>query len=361
MSFSASVAEICSWTGGRLANESALGDRAAAIRVVRPAPLSASQASDVAFFFSREYEKEIPFAKAGVLITAEPFVGPLEKAGLPWWKTTAVVACPDPYLAMALLSEKFAAPLSSVAHTEKPEKGGIHPTAIVHETAEISPTAVIGPYCVIEERVRIGDGTVLYPGCFIGPGAKIGSRTVLFPAVTVYEWTEIGDRVRIHSQTAIGVDGFGYAPRKENGLVVDHQKIHHLGRVVIGDDVEIGASCTLDRGTIGDTRIERKVKLDDQVHIGHNATIKEGAIICGGTAVAGGAVLGRFAYMGGMVAFTRADIGDRAMVGALTLIAKDVPAGGSVVGNPQREFKEHFKAHATLNRLMSERKKEKSK
>lgn len=360
MSFS--VSEVLAWVGGRLANASALGERVESIRVERPVPLGASQASELAFFFSREYEKELPTSRAGILVIGEPFAKPLEAAGLPWWKTTAVVACEDPYLAMALLSERFAARLSSVAHLAAPENTGIHPTAIVHETAEIAPSAVIGPHCVVEERARIGEGTVLYPGCYVGPGVKLGSRCVLFPAVTLYEWTEIGDRVRIHSQTTIGSDGFGYAPRREGGKVVGHQKIYHLGRVVVGNDVEIGACCTIDRSTFGETRIGNQAKLDNKVHVGHNCTLLEGAVICGGTALAGGVTIGRFAYIGGLTGITnRVVVGDGASVGAVALVSKDVEPGGTAVGNPQRPYREHFKAHAALNRLIADRKKGKSK
>jgi UDP-3-O-[3-hydroxymyristoyl] glucosamine N-acyltransferase len=210
---------------------------------------------------------------------------------------------------------------------------------------------------VIQERAQIGAGTVLYAGCFIGPSVKIGKNSVLFPRVSVYEWTILGDRVRLHAGVVLGSDGFGYAPKIIDGQVRGHQKIFHLGRVVVGDDVEIGANSCVDRGTMGDTVIANNVKLDNLVHVGHNSQLDEGAVICGGTCLAGRASVGRYAYVGGLTGITNAvRVGDGAKVGALSLVTKDVPPGGTAVGNPQREHREHFKVHALLNKLSLENK-----
>jgi len=358
-----SVSDILRFTGGRLVNEAVLGTARDAIRVERPVPLAGSRPSELAFFFSRAYEKEVPQADCGVLITGEPFVKPLEASGLPLWKSAAVIACADPYLALGILSEKFAERISSVAHLPGTVKSGeVHPTALVEPGAEIAPDAIIGPNCVVAAGAKIGPRTRLYPGCFVGPDAVIGADGVLFPGVTVYEWTRIGDRVRIHAGTVIGSDGFGYVPRRDGKTVTGHQKIYHLGRVVIGDDVEIGANCTLDRSTFGETRIDSQVKLDNLVHVGHNARVGEGTVIAGGTCLAGRAAIGRFAQVGGLTGITNdVLVGDGASVGALALITKDVPPGTVAVGNPQREYREHFKAHAQLNRLIAEKKSEKNK
>jgi UDP-3-O-[3-hydroxymyristoyl] glucosamine N-acyltransferase len=354
MSFS--VSELVSWTGGRVANEAALGARLGSIRVERPAPLGASGPADIAFFFNREYEAELPGAKPGVLLTGVPFARPLEAAGLPLWSQSAVLVCEDPYLAMAVLSGKFAERASSVAHLKRAVKTSVHPSAVVHPTAELGEGVQVGPNCVIADRARIGAGTVLYPSCFVGPAAVIGEDCVLFPSVVVYEWTQIGSRVRIHANSTLGSDGFGYAPRKADGKVTGHQKIFHLGRVIVGDDAELGANCCVDRGTFGDTVIGRNAKLDNQVHVGHNATVEEGAILCGGTCLAGSSSVGKYAYVGGLTGIAnKVHVGDGASVGACSLLTKDVPPGTAALGNPQREYREHFKAHAALNRLMESR------
>lgn len=357
------VSDILRFTGGRLANEAAIGAIRDSICVVRPVPLGGSEPSELAFFFARAYEKELPQANCGILITGEPFVKHLEASGLNVWKNAAVIACADPYLALGVLSERFAERMSSVAHLPGTVKfGEVHPTALVDSTAEVASDAIIGPNCVIGPRVRIGARTQLYPGCNVGPDAMIGADGVLFPGVTIYEWTWIGDRVRIHAGSVIGSDGFGYAPRREGKSVIGHQKIYHLGRVVIGDDVEIGANCTLDRGTFGETRIDSQAKLDNLVHVGHNARVGEGTVIAGGTCLAGRAAIGRFVQVGGLTGITNdVQVGDGASIGALALITKDVAPGTIAVGNPQREYREHFKAHAQLNRLIAEKNTEKNK
>ncbi len=353
------LAEIIDWTGGKIANLSDLPPGTVeAVRVTRPWTLGASGPSDVAFFFSRSFEGELPTAAPGVLITAQPFIKPMAAAGLPLWKRSVVLVCEDPYFAMAMLSEKFAKGGSSVAHLAKIHEitSEIHASAVVDPSAHVAAGVQIGAHCVIERGASIGSGSVLYPGCYVGPGARIGENTVLFPGVVIYETSEIGNRVRIHASTVIGADGFGYAPKRDGARVIGHQKIYHLGKVVIEDDVEIGAGTSIDRGTFGETRIERQAKLDNHVHVGHNARVGQGAIICGGVCLAGNAQIGRFVYVGGITGIdNHVRVGDGARVGAVSAITKDIPPGGTGVGVPQRDHREHFKAHALLSRLLEER------
>jgi UDP-3-O-[3-hydroxymyristoyl] glucosamine N-acyltransferase len=206
----------------------------------------------------------------------------------------------------------------------------------------------------------LGEGVVLYPHCTVGPDVRIGKGTVLFAGVVIYEGVQIGAQVRIHANTVVGSDGFGYAPIRadlKSKEVTGHQKIYHLGTVVIGDHVEIGSSSTVDRGTFGATRIESHAKLDNQVHVGHNAFVGKGAILCGGICLAGGSIIEDFAYIGGLTGVAnRVKIGKQANVAAMTLVTKDVKDGDVVVGNPQRPYREHFKVHALLNRMLENRK-----
>ncbi|MEO5971669.1 MAG: UDP-3-O-(3-hydroxymyristoyl)glucosamine N-acyltransferase [Bdellovibrionia bacterium] len=359
-----STKDVIHCTGGRLSNlndfESHSRDWEKII-VDRPASLGTSRPSELAFFFSRAFEHELGSANPGILITGDDFIAPLEGAGLPLWKTAAVIACRDPYLALAQLSELFAESLSTVAHApllnrESVQPSVIHPTASIAPSVELGSGVKIGPYCIIEDHVKVGDGVTLYPGCYVGPRCVIGDATVLFPRVTLYEGTLLGDRVRIHAGSVVGSDGFGYAPKLVDGQVRGHQKIYHLGRVVIENDVEIGANSCVDRGTFGETRIGKHSKLDNLVHIGHNSRLDEGAVICGGTCLAGNASVGKYAYVGGLTGIgNHVHVGDRAKVGALTMVTKDVVPGGTVVGNPQRDSKEHFRAHALLSKLLAER------
>lgn len=361
MSFS--VSEVLSWVesvGGRLVNADALGPALNQIRIERPSELGRARSTDLAFFFNKNYQTDLLASSPGVLITGEPFVRPLEASGLPLWKKTAVIACADPYLAMALCSKHLALKLSSVVHPieavtvdSKPE---IHSSTIVHATAEIGLGVEIGPNCVIEEGAKIGDGCILYSGCYVGSQVKLGKNCVLFPNVTLYECTEVGNRVRLHAGVVLGADGFGYAPLREGQKVVGYEKIYHLGKVVVGDDVEIGANTCIDRGTLGETRVDRGAKVDDLVMIGHNCIIEEGAVICGKAGLAGRAHVGKFATIGGAAGLANdVHIGDGAVVAGHTLISKDVPPGMVVVGNPHREQKDHFRIQAMLNKMLKER------
>jgi len=358
MAVSFSVEDILKMSGGKLANADALGLSLASIRVGSPAELKHSKSHHIAFFFSRAYESEIPSARPGILITGEAFVGPMQALGLPLWKTSAVIVCADPYLAMAKLSEKFAVESPS---SFPQADGRIHPNASVHSQAQVAKSCRIDANVVISKGAKIGERCILFPGVYVGENAIIGDDCVFFPNVVIYDETHIGNRARIHANTTIGSDGFGYAPRIESGKPVGHQKIYHLGRVVLGDDVEVGANSSIDRSTFGETLIEKNAKIDNQVQIGHNVRMEEGTIICGGTCVAGSVHIGKYVYIGGVTGITnQVYLGDGAKVAAAALITKDIPAGETAVGNPQRTHGEFFRIQAMLSRMLADRKKKRS-
>ena len=357
MQFSAQ--EVCDHVRGRMVNTGSLKDEVGQVRVSGVSALQTSQKEDIAFFFSKNYQQHLPGALPGILITGEPFVAALEASGLPLWESSLVIAAPDPYWAMGKVSEMVAPFHSAVGPAVKRSEQSIHPTAVVDASAEIGPGVLLGAHVVVEAGVVIGAHSQIYAGSYLGPGVHLGEFCQIFPHVVVYEHVQIGDRVRIHAGSVIGGDGFGYAPVVDSGEVTGHQKIYHLGRVLIGDDVEIGANATVDRGTIEDTVIESQVKLDDDVHIGHNARVYQGAVICGATALAGRASVGRYAYVGGLTGVTNdVHIGDGAKVGAVSLVTHDVSPGDTAVGNPQRTHKEHFRAHAWLNKQSIRKKKD---
>jgi UDP-3-O-[3-hydroxymyristoyl] glucosamine N-acyltransferase len=357
-SVSHSVRELIGWVNGKIVNEGVFLGDPHSVLFSGVSTLKGSTADDIAFFFSKEYMHEIPFAKPGVLIIGEPFAAPLLASGAPQLKTTVVVSCPNPYWAMGVVSEAIAKHRSTIAHVPGHYSGEttIHPLAVVHPTAKIGSGVKIGPHCVVEEYAVIGDGCVLYPSVYIGPKVILGKDGTFFPKVTLYEWTQVGERARFHAGVVIGADGFGYAPILENGIQTGHQKIYHLGKVIIGDDVEIGANSLIDRGTFGDTTIGSKVKIDNHCHIGHNSSVDDGSILCGGVFLAGGAVVGKFVYIGGMSGVGgRFKVGDRAKVGGMSAVDKEVPPGGTLVGNPGRTHRNYFKLQALLNRMLADR------
>lgn len=346
--------ELCS---GRIANESEIGpERIQSLKLTRMSHLSEAKEGDVAFFFSPKFKDELLKCRASVIVTAEPFVGPLKQSGLPLWKTAVFIVSPEPYLAMARVSEGFAFN-SSVSHidVDKSAPKKIHPSAVVDPSAEIAEGVEIRAHVVIEKNVRIGRGSILYPGVFVGQGAQLGDECVLFPRVALYEKVRLGNRVRIHAGAVIGADGFGYAPTPDQGQVTGFQKITHFGAVVLGDDVEIGANTCIDRGTIKDTLIGPKTKIDDQVMIAHNCELGEGVLVCGGVSMAGSVKIGDFVTIGGMCAIPNGTkIGSRAKLAGGTFVFGDIQEGQTVAGYPHRNHREFFRLLSMWNRLLDE-------
>jgi len=210
-------------------------------------------------------------------------------------------------------------------------QAGIHPTAIVAASAQVDSTAHIGPFCVIGEQVRIGPRCVLQATDHVGANCQLGEETKLFPNVTLYSRTEVGCRVRIHSGAVIGADGFGFYPLSDGS----YRKIPQVGRVVIGDAVEIGANTCIDRATMGDTIIEAGVKLDNLVHIGHNSIVGTHSVLAGQVGLSGSVHVGSRVRMGGQVGIAdHITVGDKVSISAQAGVLSDLEPGATVYGTP---------------------------
>ncbi len=224
---------------------------------------------------------------------------------------------------------------------------GIHPTAAIAQSAQIDPTAHIGPHCTVGERVKIGANVVLQAGDFIGDDSALGDGTNLFPNVTIYSRSQIGRRVRIHSGTVIGSDGFGY--------VFDtsfHRKVPQIGNVIIGDDVELGSNCSVDRAALGSTIIGRGTKIDNLVHIAHNVEIGEHCIICGQVGFAGSTKMGNYVVLAGQVGIGgHLKIGDRVTVGSKSGVMHNIPDGETWLGLPAQPDKQAKRIMIAMQRL----------
>ena len=224
---------------------------------------------------------------------------------------------------------------------------GVHPSAAVAQSAQIDPTAHIGPHCTIGERVKIGANVVLQSGNFIGDDSALGDGTNLFPNVTIYSRTQIGQRVRIHSGTVIGSDGFGY--------VLDtsfHRKVSQVGNVVIGDDVEFGSNCSVDRGALGSTVIGRGTKIDNLVHLAHNVEIGEHCILCAQVGIAGSAKVGHYVVMAGQVGIAgHLKIGNKVTVGSKSGVMHNIPDGEMWLGIPAQPDKQAKRIMIAMQRL----------
>ncbi|MDR7521426.1 MAG: UDP-3-O-(3-hydroxymyristoyl)glucosamine N-acyltransferase, partial [Armatimonadota bacterium] len=198
-----------------------------------------------------------------------------------------------PALRAGNLRAAFARALAALA-PPTPVRPGIHPTAVVHPDAQVGPGVTVGPCVVVEAGATIGERTVLHAGTTVGARVRVGADCILYPHVTLYPDCVLGDRVVVHSGAVIGSDGFGYAT--EDGV---HLKIPHVGRVVIEDDVEIGANTTIDRATLGETRIGRGTKIDNLVQVAHNVVIGEGTVIAALCGLAGSVTVGPGVVMAG--------------------------------------------------------------
>lgn len=213
---------------------------------------------------------------------------------------------------------------------------------------KIDPTVEIAQGVFIGENVEIAEGSVIMPGCVIMPGTKISSNVKIYPNVTMYPKTEVGERVVIHSGTVIGSDGFGY--NQVNG---EHQKVYHLGNVVIHRDVEIGANCTIDRGTFGPTVIGSGSKLDNLVHIAHNCILGAKVIVCGQSGLAGSVRVGEFSMLSGHVGVAPGvEIGEKTQVGGHSAVTGNLEGGQIYSGYPARPLREWLRAQATLRKLV---------
>lgn len=207
---------------------------------------------------------------------------------------------------------------------------GIHPSAVVAASAQVDPTAHIGPNCVLGERVKVGPGVVLQAGNFVGDDSVLGESSRLFPNVTLYTRSVLGRRVRIHSGTVVGADGFGYV--FDQG---QHRKVPQVGSVIIHDDVEIGANVTIDRAALGATVIGKGTKIDNLVQIAHNVTIGEHCIIVAQVGIAGSTKIGSYTTIAGQVGITgHLRIGDKVTIAAQSGVMNHIPEGQKWMGSP---------------------------
>lgn len=227
---------------------------------------------------------------------------------------------------------------------------GIHPSAVVAPTATVDAGAHVGPCCVVGDNARVGTRVVLHGGNHIGANSKIGDDTVLFPNVTLYPGTELGCRVRIHAGTVIGSDGYGYV--QDAGI---HRKVPQIGNVIIGDDVEIGANVTIDRGALGPTVIGKGTKIDNLVQIAHNVQIGEHCLVISQVGIAGSTKLGNYVVLAGQVGLAgHLKIGNQVTVAAQSGVMHDIPDGQKWLGSPaapDKEMKRQFIALKHLHEL----------
>ena len=301
------------------------------------ATLLNAKEGQIAFLSNVKYRQQLSDTKASAVIITEECLDEC--------KTNALVMT-NPYMGYALLAQ--------LLDTTPKTAENIHPSAVVDASASIGNHVSIGANAVIESDVELADGVSIGAGCFIGKQAKIGKNTSLWANVSVYHRVEIGENCLVQSNTVIGSDGFGYANHQGNWL-----KIPQLGSVIIGNNVEIGASTTIDRGALDDTIIKNGVILDNQIQIAHNVVIGENTAMAACSVVAGSTVVGKNCTMAGMVGVNgHINIVDGCVFTGFAMVTKNITESGVYSsGLPAQPNKEWQKTNARIRKLESTNKK----
>ena len=280
----------------------------------------------------RRYAPELGECRGRALLVSEALAALEDGPG-----DRVVVA--DPHAALVALLP--------LLHPVPRHRPGVHATVVADPTASVAPTASVGPYVVVGAGAEIGENARVGAHCVVGDGAVVGPDATLFPHVTLYPGVVLGVRAIVHSGARIGVDGFGYV-HSANG----HLKVPQTGECVVEDDVEIGANCTIDRGSIGRTVVGAGSKLDNLVHVAHNVEIGPRSILVAQVGVAGSTRTGEGVSMGGQAGLIgHLKIGAGAQIGAQAGVIGDVAPGQTVSGYPARDHKTYLRAMARLMQL----------
>ena len=331
-----SVADIARLTGAALPS-----GEFPDCRIARIAALDRAGPGDLAFFDNARFADQFAATRAGVCLVSPRFAPTAPGRSV-------VLVVQDPYRAFVMVARQlFPSALrpSSLFAAE-----GLAPGATVHPSARLEADIRIDPGAVIGPRAEIGEGTVIGAGAAVGPDVRIGRECAIGAGVTLTN-ALLGDRVVIHPGCRIGQDGFGYVPSPQG-----HQKVPQVGRVIIQDEVEIGANCTIDRGASRDTVVGEGTKIDNLVQIGHNVTIGRHCLIVAQCGISGSVTLGDFVVLGGQVGVAdRITIGEGAQVGAQSGVIGDIPAGERWFGYPAMHGRDYLRRLANRRDRTGER------
>ena len=318
------------WTLGELA--AAVGGRVVGdpeLRVRGVATLDAAVPGDLTFLTNVRYRPKAETTRATAILVAPG----VDTAGLPR------IEAERPYVALARILER--------TYPREPLRPGIAPEACVSATAVLGDDVEIGPFAVIGDEAAIGARVRVGAGCDVGSGASVGDDTTLYPRVTLYPRTRVGARCILHAGVVLGADGFGFAA---DGAT--HVKIPQVGRVVIEDDVEIGANSTVDRGALEDTVVGAGTKIDDLVMVAHGVRIGRGCLLVGQSGVAGSTTIGEHVTIAGQSGVAgHLHVGDRTVIAAKSAVFADVESGSFVAGTPAIDHRLWKRSQATQKRL----------
>ncbi len=323
----ATVEQLAALVSGRL-----LGDGSVSIRAARP--VAEAGPGDITFIENERYARMLRTSPASAAIVGPHFKRASSAPELP------IIEVDDPLLA-------FMAVRNHLVGEPRPRWVGVHPQAFVAPTAKLGTGVAIYPFAYVGDEAEIGDGVTLHPGAVVGDRCKLGRDVLLHANVVLYDEVTLGDRVEVHSGTVLGGDGFGY--RLVEGR---HVKIPQTGRVEIGDDVEIGANCTVDRATFEVTRIGEGSKIDNLVMIGHNNQVGRHNLLCGQVGLAGSCKTGDYVVIAGQAGIKdKTEIGDRVIIGAQAGVHRNIPSDQQVLGSPAIPLREQRRLFQMIARL----------
>jgi UDP-3-O-[3-hydroxymyristoyl] glucosamine N-acyltransferase len=295
------------------------------------ASLEKAGSSDLSFVADKKYLPALEKSKAGAIVCTTDVKSPRNN----------LLYVKNPHLSFGMIVELFH-PLD-VAGT-----GIVHPTVVFGEDVQLGKTVSIGPYVTVGDRCALSEGVVIGSLVSIGNDVEIGEHTRIYPNVTIYDKTRIGMRCLIHAGVVLGGDGFGFA-RDDSGR---HRKIPQIGGLVIGDDIEIGSNCTIDRGSVDNTVIARGAKFDNLVHVAHNVKIGEDSLLVAQVGVSGSTTIGKNVVLAGQAGVAgHLEIGDGGIIGGQAGVTKSVQPGEIVSGYPARPHKKTLKTQASLVKI----------
>ena len=333
-----SLRQIAEAVGARL-----IGDGSVEVQAV--ASMESATPQDLVFVDDEKHLEAALQSRAGAIIAGE-FAGTLTASGL---GVRPLLITNHPKLAFARAARFLQ---QGSQHDAIPRQESVHSSAAVHSSVVVGPGVLVGERAVVAEQVQIGENTRIGAGCSIGSGVKIGRDCEIYPNVSIYPGTTLGDRVILHAGAVLGSDGFGYVRDRETG---HYEKFPQVGRLIIEDDVEIGANTTIDRGALDETRIRRGTKIDNLVHIGHNCQIGEDVVIAAQTGLSGSIVIENGVVLGGQVGIgEHARIEEGVMLGGQGgVLPNKVLRGKGIAfwGTPAQPVRQYLKQLATLARL----------
>jgi UDP-3-O-[3-hydroxymyristoyl] glucosamine N-acyltransferase len=328
------IREIAEWLGGEIIG----GNIEGTPEIVRVAKIEEATPGSITFLANPKYEKHLYTTNATAVLVSRK----LDLKKNEGRASLIFIRVDDPYVAFLLI-------LKRLTPTIEPFTSGIHSTAVISSSAVLGKNVSVGAYTVIGENAVVGNNTKIGEGCILGMHTQIGANCTLYPNVVVYHQCILGNRVVMHSGAVIGSDGFGFAPKPDG----TYEKIPQLGNVVIEDDVEIGANTTIDRAVMGDTLIQRGVKIDNLVQIAHNVTVGEDTVIAAQTGISGSTKIGKHCMIAGQVGIAgHIEIADRTVIMAQSGIPNNITEPGkSYFGYPADEARKAQRAYIAAKML----------